>query len=80
LGHAHRHSRNNIVILDKRRKLNLANASAPAGINDGIGQTTNPMCDPTRGFSFDQTTMNSFGKVINKHGHRRIELALKFYF
>ena len=58
----------------------VCNKTAAAGINNGTGQTTNTICDPTGGFSFDNQTINSFGKIINKHGHRRIELALKFYF
>ena len=58
----------------------VCNATAPAGINNGVGTTNTAICDPTKGFSFDTTTINNFGKVVNKHGHRRVELALKFYF
>jgi hypothetical protein len=57
------------------------NRNAPAGIPNGTGGlTTDPICDPTGGFSFDAATVRDFGKVINKHGHRRVELAFKFYF
>jgi hypothetical protein len=38
------------------------------------------ICDPTKGFHIDPNTVNNFGKIQNKHGHRRIEMALKFYF
>jgi hypothetical protein len=63
----------------------VCNRSAAAGINNGTGQTTAAICDPTGGFSFTTTgsstdTIHNFGKIINKHGHRRIELAIKFYF
>jgi len=64
----------------------VCNQTAPAGINNGTGQTTTPICDPTKGFHFatpaenPTNNINTFGKVINKHGHRRVELAFKFYF
>jgi hypothetical protein len=56
--------------------------TAPAGIPRGLNNefTTSPICDPTQGFRFTQDTLNNFGKIENKHGHRRVELALKFYF
>lgn len=38
------------------------------------------LCDPTRGFEIDPNTISSFGQIVNKHGHRRIEIAFKFYF
>ena len=53
----------------------------PRGLaQDGSNVTTATICDPTKGFRFTQSTINNFGKVINKHGHRRVELAFKFYF
>ena len=63
----------------------VCNRTVAAGINNGTGQTTSAMCDPTGGFSFtgpgsSTDTIDTFGKIINKHGHRRVELALKFYF
>jgi len=63
----------------------VCNRTVPAGVNNGTGQTTADICDPTGGFSFTTTgsntdTVHRFGKIINKHGHRRVELALKFYF
>ena len=48
-------------------------------VPNGIG-TTDQVCDPTRGYEFTQRTLDNFGKIRSKHGHRRIELALKFYF
>jgi hypothetical protein len=50
----------------------------PTGTGTIPGDTT--LCDPTRGFEIDPTAINTFGRIVNKHGHRRIELAFKFYF
>ncbi|MFL6213531.1 MAG: carboxypeptidase regulatory-like domain-containing protein [Blastocatellia bacterium] len=50
------------------------------GVPNGTGGTSDNICDPTGGFSFTQDTINNFGRVTNKHGHRIIELALKYYF
>lgn len=60
-------------------------AEAPAGVPRGLPQdgsdvTTAPICDPTQGFRFTNSTIQNFGQIVNKHGHRRIELAFKFYF
>lgn len=67
--------------------LNTQNAINPAtgqcfsvdNVANGVG-TTNGVCDPTKGYTFTPQTISNFGRVISKHGHRRIELALKFYF
>jgi carboxypeptidase family protein/TonB-dependent receptor-like protein len=56
------------------------NVTVPAGTPNGIGGTAGEICDPTQGFSFTQDSINNFGKITNKRGHRIIELALKFYF
>jgi hypothetical protein len=48
-------------------------------VPNGVG-TTNNVCDPTKGYTFTQNTLTNFGNIVKKHGHRRIELALKFYF
>jgi hypothetical protein len=50
------------------------------GVPNGTGGTSDNVCDPTGGFHFDDDTIRNFGKVTNKHGHRIIELALKYYF
>jgi len=49
-------------------------------VPNGNGGTVNNICDPTGGFSFDQTTKDNFGKIVNKHGRRIVEFAFKFYF
>ncbi|HEY7183949.1 MAG TPA: hypothetical protein VIC84_21130, partial [Blastocatellia bacterium] len=50
------------------------------GVPDGTGKTKDNVCDPTQGFHFDQATIDNFGKITNKRGHRIVELALKFNF
>ncbi|HEY9504155.1 MAG TPA: carboxypeptidase regulatory-like domain-containing protein [Pyrinomonadaceae bacterium] len=49
-------------------------------VPNGAGGTVNNICDPTGGFSYDQTTIDNFGKIVNKHGRRIVEFAFKFYF
>ena len=54
----------------------------PEGTPTGTGtiQAGSTLCDPTKGFEIDPGTLGSFGQIVNKHGHRRIEIAFKFYF
>jgi hypothetical protein len=49
------------------------------GVPNGAGGTTD-VCDPTGGFSFTDNTIQNFGKILTKRGHRVIELALRFFF
>lgn len=49
-------------------------------VPNGTGGTSNNVCDPTGGFTFTQDTVDNFGKITRKHGHRIVELAVKFYF
>jgi hypothetical protein len=53
----------------------------------GNGTSTASACDPTGGFRYTDgrtgdrsDTVNNFGKIVNKHGRRIVEFALKFYF
>ena len=46
----------------------------------GDGGNTASTCDPTGGFRFTQGTIDNFGKIVNKHGRRIVEFALKFTF
>jgi len=46
---------------------------------DGAGGTQN-VCDPAQGFHYDQQTIDNFGKVNLKRGHRVVEFVLKYYF
>jgi hypothetical protein len=46
---------------------------------DGTGHTQN-VCDPTQGFHYDQNTIDNYGKINLKRGHRVVEFVLKYYF
>jgi len=65
---------------------NNGTGTVPASGNQVFSWTANQnisiagICDPTKGFHIDQDSASRFGKILNKHGHRRVELALKFYF
>src|SRR5262249_54887115 len=61
-------------------QLNVACNVHVSHVPNGTGGFTDNVCDPTKGFHFDDNTVSNFGKVINKHGHRIIEFALKYYF
>lgn len=54
----------------------------PVGTPTGTGTVAadSTLCDPTKGFTIDPNSLNQFGKIVSKHGHRRVELAFKFYF
>jgi hypothetical protein len=61
-------------------------ANPPNGT--GVGNTVNGnVCDPTGGFRFTDgragdrsDTVHNFGKIVNLHGRRIVEFALKFEF
>jgi hypothetical protein len=46
---------------------------------NGVGGTAN-VCDPTQGFSYQDSTRQNFGTINLLRGHRVVELALKFNF
>jgi hypothetical protein len=48
-------------------------------VPNGAGGTAT-VCDPTGGFVFRENTLTNFGKIITKHGHRSIELGVRFFF
>jgi hypothetical protein len=50
------------------------------GVPNGVGGTADNVCDPTKGFSYTQQTLDNFGKIVLKRGHRIVEVALKLYF
>lgn len=50
------------------------------GVPNGAGGARDNVCDPRGGFSFTPDTLNNFGRITSKHGHRIVELAIKFYF
>jgi hypothetical protein len=49
-----------------------------SGIPDGTGNTSGTICDPTGGYKI--LNADTFGLIVNKHGHRIIEFALKYNF
>ena len=48
--------------------------------SDGDGGTVDNGCDPTGGFSFTEDTVNNFGRINIRRGHRIVEFALKYFF
>src|SRR4029078_4666906 len=50
-----------------------------SGVPDGAGGTAT-RCDPTKGYTFTQTTIDNFGKILTKRGHRVVEFALRLFF
>ena len=50
------------------------------GLSNGNGGTVDNVCDPTAGFRFTQDTINNFGRINIRRGHRIVEFALKYYF
>ena len=46
---------------------------------DGTGDTQN-VCDPTAGLPLHPQTIDNFGKINLKRGHRVVEFILKYYF
>jgi hypothetical protein len=69
------------LTLETQNRTNPATGQCFTVLNvpNGTG-TTDQVCDPTKGYEFTQRTRDTFGRIVSKHGHRRIELALKFYF
>ena len=50
------------------------------GVPNGLGGTSDGVCDPTGGFDFTPQTISNFGKINLKRGHRVVEFVLKYYF
>jgi hypothetical protein len=48
------------------------------GVPDGTGGTVDNVCDPRGGYRI--LNEDTFGRVVNKHGRRVIEFALKYNF
>jgi hypothetical protein len=55
------------------------NVTVP-GVPTGNGSNVADACDVTKGFSFTPQTIQNFGKVNIKRGHRVVEFVLKYYF
>jgi hypothetical protein len=50
------------------------------GVPNGSGGFADNVCDPTKGFTFTQNTIDNFGKINLKRGRRVVEFVLKYYF
>jgi hypothetical protein len=50
------------------------------GVPNGVGGTADNVCDVSGGFRFTQDTINNFGRINIRRGHRILEFALKYYF
>ena len=50
------------------------------GVPNGIDGYADDVCDPTGGYTFTQNTIDNFGKINIKRGHRIVELVVKYYF
>jgi hypothetical protein len=49
-------------------------------VPNGAGGYVDGVCDPSGGFHYTQNTLDNFGKILLKRGHRVIELVVKYYF
>jgi hypothetical protein len=50
------------------------------GVPNGAGGEANGVCDPNQGYYFTDLARENFGKIKTKHGHRVVELAVRFDF
>ncbi len=57
----------------------VCNAIVP-GVPTGNGGNVADSCDVTKGFSFTPQTIQNFGKINIKRGHRVVEFVLKYHF
>jgi hypothetical protein len=67
------------VLNDLDLRLDANCSRRVTGVPNGAGGTAD-VCDPTGGFSFTQNTLDNFGKIVTKRGHRVIEFALRLFF
>ena len=49
------------------------------GVSNSNGGTVD-VCDPTGGYKFTDNTLQNFGKILTKRGHRVVELAVRLFF
>ena len=49
-------------------------------VPNGLGGYADGVCDPTGGYAFTPNTVENFGRINTKRGHRVIELAVKYTF
>ena len=46
-------------------------------VPNGVGGYVDGVCDPSGGYSYTRNTLDNFGKINLKRGHRVIELVVK---
>ena len=49
-------------------------------VPNGVGGTVANVCDPTKGYTFTDTTKTQFGSIITKRGNRRVLLSFRYTF
>jgi len=49
-------------------------------VPNGLGDYADGVCDPTGGYAFTPNTLENFGRINVKRGHRVVELAVKYTF
>jgi hypothetical protein len=63
------------IDLDLQTDCNVRVDEVPNGSGYSYG-----VCDPTQGYYFTDLARENFGKIKTKHGHRVVELAVRFDF
>jgi hypothetical protein len=64
------------VDLDLRTECNVR----VDGVPNGAGGYAKAVCDPMQGYYVTDLALENFGRIKTKHGHRVVELALRFDF
>jgi len=65
------------LTLNTACNVHVDGSTIPNGAGGFVGGS---ICDPTKGYSYTSDTLANFGRITNKHGHRIVEIAIKFYF
>jgi len=71
---------NTFITNDINLTLDTVCNSIVPGVPTGNGGNTTDACDVTKGFSYTPQTLQNFGKINIKRGHRVVEFVLKYYF
>lgn len=49
-------------------------------VPNGVGGTVANVCDPSKGYTFTDTTKAQFGQIITKRGNRRVQFSFRYTF
>jgi hypothetical protein len=71
---------NTIIVNDVNLTMDTRCRVRVPSVPNGAGGSATNVCDPTGGFEFTPQTVENFGKINLKRGHRVIEFVLKYYF